>query len=286
MDSTDRWFDCNNTWMDTQRLSGDARAASDPATLGRLDGWGALITGAGRGIGAATARELAALGAAVCVADIDAQPALDVAAEIDARGQVAFAVTTDVSSREDCERAVSLATERFGGLQILINNAGLTSDAMMAKMTDELWDEVGDVILRGAFNCIRAVAPVFRESPAIPRRIVNVASVAGIYGGIGNSNYCAAKGGVIALTRAMAKEWARYRVTVNAVAPGYVETRLTSGMPERIREVLLGRIPVGRPGVPEDIAHAIAFLCSPRSDYVTGQVLEIDGGMSDLVLPR
>ncbi len=149
-------------------------------------------------------------------------------------------------------------------------------------------------MLRGTFNCIRAVAPWFRDRErSAPRRIVNIASVSGIYGSVGNANYSAAKAGVIGLTRSVAREWARYGVTVNAVAPGYVETRLTAartgpddpfGIPPQVREALLARIPVGRGGTPEDIAHAVAFFCSPDSGYVTGQVLEVDGGMPDITV--
>jgi NAD(P)-dependent dehydrogenase (short-subunit alcohol dehydrogenase family) len=254
----------------------------------------ALVTGAARGIGRAIAERLADQGAAVCVTDVDAGPVGEAAREMEAAGHRVLAVPGDVADLAACREAAEAAAEHLGGLHILVNNAGLTRDALVHKMGDDQWDLVQDVVLRGTFNCIRAVAPWFRDRErSAPRRIVSIASVSGIYGSVGNANYSAAKAGVIGLTRSVAREWARDGVTVNAVAPGYVETRLTAartsaddtyGIPGDVRDALLARIPVGRGGTPEDIAHAVAFFCSPDSGYITGQVLEIDGGMPDITV--
>ena len=268
-------------------------AMVEPA-LRPLQGRVAIVTGAGRGIGRAIAERLAAQGVAVCITDIDEEPARIAAAELEAAGAQAVAVAGNVCDLGHCQAAARIAAERFGGLHILVNNAGLTRDAMIHKMSDAEWDLVNGVVLRGTFNCIRAAAPWFRDREhSGSRRIVNIASVAGIHGSVGNANYAAAKAGVIALTRTVAREWARFGVTVNAVAPGYVETRLTAvrsdaddpyGIPEEVRDALLKRIPVGRGGTPQDIAHAVAFFCSPESDYITGQVLEVDGGLPDITV--
>jgi len=250
----------------------------------------ALVTGAGRGIGRAIAERLAAQGAQVCVADLDEEAAAEAAAAI---GDTAIAVAGNVAAREDCERMAAHAAERFGDLHILVNNAGLTRDAMVHKMSDADWDLVQDVVLRGAFNCARAAAPWLRDRERrAPRRVVNIASTSGIYGSPGNSNYSAAKAGLIGLTRSLAREWARFGVTVNAVAPGFVETRLTAtrdagealGIPKDVRDAIVARIPVGRPGRPEDVAAAVAYFCSPDAGYVTGQVLEVHGGLSDITV--
>jgi 3-oxoacyl-[acyl-carrier protein] reductase len=255
-----------------------------------LQGMAALVTGAGRGIGQAIAERLAAQGARVCVADIDAAPARDAAAAI---GPEALAVAGDVADPADCERIVRAAAERFGDLHILVNNAGLTRDAMVHKMSDADWDAVHGVVLRGAFNLIRAAAPWLRDKERrAPRRVVNIASTSGIYGSAGNLNYSAAKAGVVGLTLALSKEWARFGVTVNAVAPGFIETRLTAarggdgelGIDSGIRDALIARIPVGRAGLPEDVAGAVAYFCSPDAGYVTGQVLEVHGGMFDIAV--
>jgi 3-oxoacyl-[acyl-carrier protein] reductase len=259
-----------------------------------LEGQAALVTGAARGIGRAIAERLASQGAAVCLADLDEGPLRAAAGELEASGAKALACPGDVASPDDCRRTAEAAAERFGSLHILVNNAGLTSDAMVHRMDDATWDLVQDVVLRGTFNCIRAVAPWFRDRErSAPRRIVNISSVSGIYGSVGNANYSAAKAGVIGLTKSLAREWARFGVTVNAVAPGFIETRLTAvrdgdggdyGIPADIRERLVARIPAGRPGRPEDIAAAVAYFCSPDAGYVTGQVLEVHGGLADITV--
>jgi len=251
----------------------------------------ALITGAGRGIGAAIATRLAAGGAAVAVIDLDVEPANETAAAIERDGGAALALAGDVADAEACARWAQAAAERFGGLDILVNNAGLTRDAMVHRMDRATWDIVQNVVLGGAFNMIQAVAPWFRDRErSRPRRIVNVSSVSGIYGSPGNANYASAKAGLIGLTKSIAAEWARFGVTVNAVAPGFIDTRMTAaregsgglGMPSEIRESLVSRIPLGRVGTSDDVAAAVAYLCSEDAGYVTAQVLEIHGGMPDI----
>lgn len=253
----------------------------------------ALVTGAARGIGLGIAQRLASEGVAVCITDLDAGPAGQAAAQIEAEGGSALALGGDVSSPADCERWVAEATDRFGDLNILVNNAGLTRDAMVHRMTQQQWQSVQDIVLGGAFHMIQAVAPHFRDRERIsPRRIVNIASVSGIYGSAGNANYASAKAGLIGLTRTIAIEWARFGVTANAIAPGFIATRMTAareegqalGMPAEVREAIVKRIPVGRAGEPADVAAAVSFFCSEDAGFITGQVLEVHGGLPDITV--
>ncbi|HUA72315.1 MAG TPA: SDR family oxidoreductase [Solirubrobacteraceae bacterium] len=255
----------------------------------------ALITGAGRGIGLAIAKRLARNGSAVCITDLDGELAQAAAAAIEDEGGRALGIGGDVTSAADCDSWARTAADRFGDLHILVNNAGLTRDAFVHKMTDEQWHLVQDVVLGGAFNMIRAVSPWFRDrARTAQRRIVNIASVSGIYGSPGNANYSSAKAGMIGLTRSIAIEWARFGVTVNAVAPGFILTRLTAargagdqfGIPAEVRGAIVARIPLGRPGDPEDVATAVSFFCAPDAGFITGQVLEVHGGLPDINVTR
>ena len=262
-----------------------------------LEGRAAVVTGAGRGIGRAIALHLAGMGAGVCVNDLDADVAEESAAAVRAAGGEAVAAPGSVADPADCRRVAEEAGRAFGGVDVLVNNAGLTADAWVHRMTDDQWDLVMDVVLRGAFNCVRAVAPLMRdaakaEGPGGPhRKVVNIASTAGIHGSPGNANYAAAKAGLIGLTRSLAREWAPFRINVNAVAPGFVDTRLTAareggdprfGIPPEVRAGIVARIPIGRAGTPEDVAAAVGYLASPGADYVTGQVLEVHGGLAEI----
>lgn len=235
------------------------------------------MTGGGKGIGRAIASRLSGGGAKVVLSGRD-QAALDKAVdELRSRGGEALAVPGDVSKAEDADRLCAKTLEAFGSADILVNNAGVTRDNLVMRLSEEDWDLVMDTNLKGSFLCIKAFTrPMMKQRWG---RIVNVSSVVGLIGNPGQANYVASKAGLIGLTKAVAKELASRHITVNAVAPGFIETAMTSGLNEKVRDALQAQIPLGRLGSPEDVAHAVAFLCSEEAGYVTGQVLSVDGGM-------
>ena len=243
----------------------------------RLEGRVALVTGAGGGIGAATALRLAQEGAVVAVLDRDAEGVQATVEAVREAGGVALGLAGDVSDRARVEQVVRDVVAQRGRLDVLINNAGINRDAMAARMTDEQWDAVLDVNLKGTFLCCQAAFATMREQNA--GCIVNTASISAA-GNIGQANYAASKAGVIGLTRTLALEWARYGIRVNCVAPGGTDTRMTAGIPEQIREQVLSRIPLKRFARPEEIAAVHAFLVSDDASYITGQAIFADGGVT------
>jgi NAD(P)-dependent dehydrogenase (short-subunit alcohol dehydrogenase family) len=242
-----------------------------------LGGRVALITGAGSGIGEATARRFAAETAIVVVNDVEVERARAVANDIQKDGGSALAIGADVTRRDEVEVMVGRVVTEFGRLDVLINNAGINRDAMSHKMSEEQWDQVLAVNLKGTFLCAQAALVPMRERGW--GRVINTSSI-GSLGNIGQANYAASKAGVIGLTRTLALEYAKYGITVNCIAPGAVMTPMLAGVPDPIRERITGQIPMGRIADPAEIAGVHAFLASEDAGYITGQVLFVDGGMS------
>lgn len=273
--------------------------------MGKLEGKSALVTGAGRGIGRSIALKLAKEGARVVVNDLDADPANAVVEEITDNGGQAVTVSGSVTADGFAERFVQAAVDNFGGVDIIINNAGYTWDSVVQKMTDEQWHTIIDLHLKAPFDILRAAQPVISaavkkekaEGQVVYRKVVNISSVAGVFGNAGQANYSAAKAGVIGLTKTMAKEWGRYNVNVNVVAFGLISTRLTEvsadagstiniegreikvGVNPQLMEAMKAMIPLGRPGTPDEAAGSVVMLTYPEADYVSGQLIVTGGGL-------
>ena len=244
-----------------------------------LTGKIALITGASRGIGRGIARKLASLGATVLVNyNGSEQKAQELAEEIAAAGGCAECIGCDVSDFTACAGMVEQIITKYGHVDILVNNAGVTRDNLLMRMSEEDYDKVLDINLKGAFNTMRHLAKYFLKQRS--GKIINLTSVSGVLGNAGQANYSASKAGVIGLTKSAARELASRGICVNAVAPGYVQTDMTSVLSDQVREQMLGQIPLGRAASPEEIASVVLFLASGQSDYMTGQVLHVDGGMA------
>ncbi|MBF0469380.1 MAG: SDR family oxidoreductase [Desulfamplus sp.] len=265
----------------------------------------AIITGSGRGIGKSAAMMLAKAGARVVISDIDPEPAEATVSEINKAGGEAISHVGDVTGENFAQNIINAAAEKWGGIHIIINNAGFTWDSMIHKMTDKQWDTIMDLHLKAPFRIIRAAKPWFCDAAkkeieqtgkAVARKIINISSISGTTGNAGQANYSAAKSGMIGLTKTMSKEWGRYNVQCNAIAFGAIDTRLSApkeegasmekdgeiislGIPKQIREIATMMIPLGRLGTPEEAAGPILFLASPLSDYVSGEVITVSGGL-------
>ncbi len=242
----------------------------------------AVVTGSTRGIGREIARELAAAGMNVVVnssSEKSLSAAEALAAEIAGQfGVEAVAVAANVADEAEANALIAAATDAFGRVDVLVNNAGITRDGLAARMSDEDFDAVIDINLKGSFHCCRAAAKVMMKQRW--GRIINMSSVVGVYGNAGQVNYAASKAGVIGMTKSLAKELARRNITANAVAPGFIATDMTDALSEAQKEAIVGRIGSGRLGEPADIAHLVRFLASDEASYITGQVICVDGGMS------
>ncbi|AFT99392.1 SDR family NAD(P)-dependent oxidoreductase [Nocardia brasiliensis] len=275
--------------------------------MGTLDGKVAIVSGSGRGIGREIALKLAREGARVVVNDLDPEPAKQTLAAIEAAGGQAVSCVGSVTEEGFAERFVQTAVEEFGGLDIIVNNAGYTWDSVIQKMTDEQWDAILDVHLKAPFRILRAAQPVIAAAakrakeagePVPCRKVVNISSLAGTGGNAGQANYSSGKAGILGLTKALSKEWGRYNVTVNAVAFGLIKTRLTEapagtggtidvagkeikvGVNPNLLAAMEQMVPLGRGGTPEEAAGAVYLFCIPESDYVSGQTLVCGGGFN------
>ncbi|HHV29312.1 3-oxoacyl-[acyl-carrier-protein] reductase [Acetivibrio mesophilus] len=244
----------------------------------QLKGKTAIITGAGRGIGKAIALKLGNMGANIVLNGTPASDSVDATAEEFKAAGINVVITKgDVSNPEDVENMVKTAVDTFGRVDILVNNAGITRDMLMLKMSEKDWDDVLDINLKGAFLCTKAVSKIMLKQKS--GKIINITSVAGVMGNAGQANYSASKAGLIGLTKSTAKEFASKGICCNAVAPGIIITSMTDVLPDKVKENYLNNIPLKRFGTPEEVANVIGFLASDDSNYITGQVINIDGGL-------
>ena len=246
--------------------------------MGLLDGKTAVVTGAARGIGKAIALKFASEGADVAITDLVINEAAEeTVKEIEAFGHKVKAYASNAASFEETEKVVNQIIEDFGRLDILVNNAGITRDGLLMRMKEADWQAVLDTNLTGVYHCTKAVSKLMMKQRQ--GAVINLSSVVGETGNAGQANYAAAKAGIIGFTKAVAKELASRNIRVNAVAPGYVETDMTAGLPDSAKEDMLRSIPLGRPATADDVAQAVLFLASDQAKYITGQVLNVDGGM-------
>ncbi|EEG77214.1 3-oxoacyl-[acyl-carrier-protein] reductase [Dethiobacter alkaliphilus] len=245
----------------------------------RLEGKVAIVTGASRGIGRAIAVNLAQNGASVVINySASENAALETLKAVEEAGSRGVAVQANVAEMADCEKLVKAALDNFGKIDILVNNAGITRDNIVARMKPAEWQDVIDTNLTGAFNCVKAaMRPLLKQKSG--GRIINVSSVIGLAGGVGQANYAAAKAGLLGMTKSLARELAGRQITVNAIAPGYIDTEMTAALADGVRESITEQIPLGRVGTPEDVAELVSFLASGSAGYLTGQVIAVDGGL-------
>jgi 3-oxoacyl-[acyl-carrier protein] reductase len=243
-----------------------------------LEGKNAIVTGSGQGIGRAIALKLASEGANVVISDVVEETAQSVADAVRALGRKSVAVVCDVRQMDQCQALIKQSIEALGSVDILVNNAGVTRDGLMMRMKEEDWDFVISINLKGVFNCCKSVVRAMMKQRS--GRIINISSVVGLMGNPGQVNYSASKAGVIGLTKTLAKEFGSRGIGVNAIAPGFIQTAMTDDLGDEAREQLLAAIPFGALGTADNVADAALFLASPLADYITGEVIRVDGGMA------